>query len=29
MTKIIGTPLYARMSMRSAGTVRKLLELTA
>jgi uncharacterized protein (DUF1697 family) len=29
VSKIVGTALYARMSMRSAGTVRKLLELSA
>jgi uncharacterized protein (DUF1697 family) len=29
MTKVIGTDLYRRMSMRSAGTVRKLAELAA
>jgi uncharacterized protein (DUF1697 family) len=29
LTKVIGTDLYRRMSMRSVGTVRKLAALTA
>jgi uncharacterized protein (DUF1697 family) len=29
VSKIVGTALYARISMRSAGTVRKLLELSS